>query len=270
MDISILTDICDKGCEAKNINIFSIDHSAITKKTVRTKGQLLRQRLFYIRGGVCKFVLNNKKTILAKKGDIIYLPPDATYVSYWNDDEESAAYSIMFDLFSGGKAANLSKKMFVAANDKFGIYIKILEDMLSVFNEGRIGYKIKCQSMLLDMIYSLIPELIGSPDKKEDKPIYKGILYIENHYMEEISVNKIAKMCSMSPSSFRQKFANIKGISPIKYKNHLLMKKAAELLQTGELTAEQVASEIGIDDPYYFSRLFKSFYGVPPGKYKRG
>ena len=59
-------------------------------------------------------------------------------------------------------------------------------------------------------------------------------------------------------------------MSPIKYKNYLLMKKAAELLHTGELTAEQIAVELGIDDPYYFSRLFKSFYGVPPGKYKRG
>ena len=270
MDISKLTEICDNGCNPKKVVVASIEHSSIKKKTIRSKGQMTSQRLFYIRGGECKFVLNNKKTILAKKGDILYLPPDATYTSYWNESEDSAAYTVIFDLYSNGNALNLSKKMIIVANDKFGIYLKLFEDMLSVFNEGHIGYKIKCQSVLLDILFMLIHELIGSSDKKENRPIYKGILYIENNYMSDIDVNEIANMCSMSPSSFRSKFTKITGMSPIKYKNCLKMKKAAELLKGGELNAEQVSAELGIDDPYYFSRLFKSFYGVPPGKYKRG
>jgi two-component system response regulator YesN len=57
-------------------------------------------------------------------------------------------------------------------------------------------------------------------------------------------------------------------MSPIQYKNHLTMKKAAELLKTGMFTASEAASEVGITDVCYFNRMFKKFYNVSPGKYR--
>ena len=61
-------------------------------------------------------------------------------------------------------------------------------------------------------------------------------------------------MCNMSSSSFRQKFHNATGMSPIKYKNYIIMRKASELIKSGEFTISEVADKLNFDDIYYFNR----------------
>lgn len=48
------------------------------------------------------------------------------------------------------------------------------------------------------------------------------------------------------------------------------MNKAAELLKDDRLTVAEVGYQVGIDDPYYFSKSFKNFFGVSPTKYRTG
>ena len=47
------------------------------------------------------------------------------------------------------------------------------------------------------------------------------------------------------------------------------MEKAADLLADGELNVSEVSYKVGIQDPSYFNKLFKSYYGVLPSKYVR-
>jgi len=47
------------------------------------------------------------------------------------------------------------------------------------------------------------------------------------------------------------------------------MQRAGELLQTGNLSVKEVAAMMGYDDPFYFSRRFKSAHGIAPLEYRR-
>ena len=156
----------------------------------------------------------------------------------------------------------------IIAEDSYQIYYRLFVSLVNTYNEGRMGYKIKCQSIFLEILYSLIPDILKYPAQRQDNSVYKGILYIENNYLSHIDVNQLARMCSMSPSSFRSKFVGAVGMSPIKYKNYLKIKKAAELLKSGSFTAREAAAAIGIDDEYYFNKIFKSFFDTTPGKFK--
>ena len=52
------------------------------------------------------------------------------------------------------------------------------------------------------------------------------------------------------------------------YLNELRMKRAAELLlQRSDRYIKEIAAEVGIDDPFYFTRRFKEYYGVSPKEY---
>ncbi len=57
--------------------------------------------------------------------------------------------------------------------------------------------------------------------------------------------------------------------SPIAYFIQLKICKACELLDHTDLGVREIAIELGYDDPYYFSRLFKKIQGVSPSKYRR-
>ena len=264
MKIDNIINTYDYECNVSNLFAFAHEHSSIISHTIRTKGQLLMQRFFYIVGGYIEFVTNDKKVISAKQGDIVYLPKDVTYNAQWKSTDDSSAISIQFDLKHRDADIILSDEMMIIAHDKYQIFLKQFNYLVNTYNDGHLGYKIKCQSIFFDILYLIIPELIKKPIKKNNSLIYKGILYIENNYMDAIDPDKLAALCSMCPSAFRKKFKEITGMSPIKYKNYLLMKKAAEFLKQGELTAAEVARKLKMNDIYYFNKLFKNFYGIPP------
>jgi two-component system response regulator YesN len=46
------------------------------------------------------------------------------------------------------------------------------------------------------------------------------------------------------------------------------MEYAKELLMHKRYRVKEVAVMVGIEDPFYFNKLFKSFYGCPPSKYE--
>ncbi len=257
--------------EYRVYNIFSYVHTnaVIEKETVRSKGQFTMQRFFYITGGKIEFVLNNKETITAKKGDVVYLPSDITYTARWEDTECASAISIQFELAEEGRNIILFDKMFIIATDKYEVLLKLFNQLVYTFDKSEFGYKIKCQTVFFEILHYVILEYAASFAAKSDKSIHKGILYIENNFMNEINVDEIASMCSMCASSFRRKFTRVTGMSPFKYKNYLKMRKAAEFLKTGEFTVSEVAYEVGINDEAYFNKLFKEFYNTSPGNFKK-
>ena len=205
--------------------------------------------------------------MICEKGDIVYLPPNVTYVCHWDDSDENEAILVKFDLYLKDESALLSDEMLTVTKDTDGSYLKRLTELTELFHDGRLGYMLRCQSILLDVIYTLIPELIKLDTQKRDG-IYIGILYIEDNNISSIDVNAVARMCSMCPSAFRAKFREVTGMSPIQYKNYHTMKRAAELLRTGSFMVSEVAESLNIDNIYYFNRMFKKYYGMPPGKYR--
>ena len=269
MDMEVLQKICAENCVINNLAAQILRADNIVPRTIRSKGQYRMQRLFYIQGGSAKFELNNK-IITCAKGDILYLPPDITYICSWEaGNHNNAAILIQFDLYVDGEKTSLAEDMFIIHSDLSGKYLNLFLIFAETYTEGKFGYKIKCQSTVLDILYSLITESAKASQAKKSDTVYNGILYIENHYMNEIDVNALAKACSLCPTAFRSKFRAITGMSPIEYKNHLAMNKAAELLRTGLYTASEVAHAVGIEDVCYFNRMFKSNYGIPPGKYRK-
>ena len=76
--------------------------------------------------------------------------------------------------------------------------------------------------------------------KSKNNVIYKGILYLENHYLEDITVEQLADMCHTSEGNFRRLFKKYKNMPPISYRNYLRMKKALMLLNSKEYSIVEV------------------------------
>jgi len=225
--------------------------------TIRTKGQVFTERFFYIREGIQTFTLEDGTELVTKKGDIIYLPPDVTYISKWEENPKGKAISIMFLMED---SSTISDKMYVISNDKYGIYEKLFLNLADIFKNGQLGYKLKAQAVFWEIYHGILTDLLTTT--KNDTSVNKGIIYIENNYMNEIDVNKLANMCYMSPATFRRKFKTTTGMSPVEYRNMLKIKKAADLLKTGEFSVSEVSKAVGIDDIYYFSKMFKKYMDI--------
>ncbi len=237
------------------------------KKSVRKKGQFLMQRLYYVVNGKVKFVRNGK-TVRCEKGDILYLPSDVTYTSVWEENEENSAILIQFDFERDGKRVELNNDLFIVARDEDQELLRQFNSLATVYFEGKYGYKLKCQTVLTQILSQFIPKI--EVEKKEKvSDIERGILFIENNYLNKFDIDEVASLCLMCSALFRRKFKKVVGVSPLEYKNKLKMKRAKELLESTDLTVGEIAEEVGIDDIYYFSRLFKKTYGFSPTDFRK-
>lgn len=84
------------------------------------------------------------------------------------------------------------------------------------------------------------------------------------------TLSELADLSGYSAQHLGRLFKRTLGLTPLQHLTHLRMRYAADLLLTTNATLDQIADRIAIEDPYYFSRLFKKHTGQSPSQYRAG
>jgi transcriptional regulator GlxA family with amidase domain len=96
-----------------------------------------------------------------------------------------------------------------------------------------------------------------------------AIEMMQNKIHETLSLEEIAQKVNLSASHFSNVFKKQTGFSPIEYFIHLKIQKASQYLLFTQLRIKEIASNLGIEDPYYFSRIFTRVMGLSPNEYRK-
>lgn len=95
-----------------------------------------------------------------------------------------------------------------------------------------------------------------------------AIHYMQQHIDENISLSDLASLYNYSVSRFSNLFRQKTGYAPIDYFVQLKMQKACQLLDFTGRSIKDIAFSMGFDDPYYFSKRFRTIIGRSPKKYR--
>jgi len=98
--------------------------------------------------------------------------------------------------------------------------------------------------------------------------IGRSVAYMMRHLDKPLQVATLAALANVSPSHYFALFKRLTGHAPIDFFIHLRMHRACELLDSPWLRVKEVAAALGYDDPFYFSRIFKSVNRVAPSQYQ--
>jgi len=95
---------------------------------------------------------------------------------------------------------------------------------------------------------------------------------MQENLSQMLTLGDIAASVNISVPHFSSIFRKKTGFSPIEYFIHLKVQKACQYLLFTDLRVKEIAEKLGIEDPYYFSRMFHKLMGVSPNLYrvKRG
>jgi transcriptional regulator GlxA family with amidase domain len=91
--------------------------------------------------------------------------------------------------------------------------------------------------------------------------------YINTHFEQSIRLEEIAKQHGWSREHLSRKFRKETGIHMRDYILNLRMNVAEKMLTTDSLPIKDIASRVGIEDVFYFTKLFKKKFSSPPARY---
>jgi AraC-like DNA-binding protein/ligand-binding sensor protein len=96
----------------------------------------------------------------------------------------------------------------------------------------------------------------------------KAERFIWENYTRKISLQEISTAAGLSAPYFSTIFKEEMGENLSSYLNRLRVEKARHMLAETGLTLNEIASSCGFEDQSWFSKIFKSFTGISPGKYR--
>lgn len=154
------------------------------------------------------------------------------------------------------------------------IMLSCLNDLDSVRSSMKLGAKdylfkpIVSPKDIINAILELFPnnrqEVIPDPHV-----IKNVILFIEQNYMYDITLEDLAKVACLSKNYFCSLFNKETGFTPIEYLTNYRIRIADQLLANTELSLTKISELVGIPDYARFSKTYKKINGVPPGKARK-
>ena len=103
----------------------------------------------------------------------------------------------------------------------------------------------------------------------DDAVIAECQVWIADNYARPAPVAAMARRSGLSERSFKRRFRQATGMSPLEYVHTLRMEEAKQMLEAGDQPIEAIANDVGYEDPGFFGRLFRRKVNLTPGEYRR-
>ena len=92
--------------------------------------------------------------------------------------------------------------------------------------------------------------------------------YMDRMYSRDIRIQDVAGILHVHPNYLSTLFRREYDQSPREYLRKVRMNQAKILLTTTEYSISDISSDVGYTNPFQFSKVFKSCYGISPTEYR--
>ncbi|MHB1156893.1 MAG: helix-turn-helix transcriptional regulator [Phycisphaerales bacterium] len=151
-----------------------------------------------------------------------------------------------------------------------GVYRK-MDDLIARPSETLLA---ATQAMLMDKVGRLVAQL--REDRRRADPrglaeqLRPAITFMDARFVDNPPLSQIASTVHLSPTHFHRLFRRKFGLTPHDYMLRKRMSMAATLLQGGRCRVGEAAGKCGYDDLYYFSRVFRQYFGRTAQQVRHG
>lgn len=156
----------------------------------------------------------------------------------------------------------------------FPTMINLLNQLKNYKGKGSSA-KLFYESKIIEAI-SLMVEYHKNHNKTKitlsniDKEIIFNLnMYIKDHYTYNLNQSLLTQIAGMCSTKLKRTFKAINGCTITEYIQNCRISRAEHLLQSTDLTINQISSAVGYKNASYFSELFKRETGITPMEYKK-
>lgn len=139
------------------------------------------------------------------------------------------------------------------------------QKLQSLYRDSLMNVAISGNEKETSSVSSTLPEISPNDRKFMDKLLE---LMEKNMDNGELVVDNLVGELAVSRSVFFKKLKTLTGLAPIEFIKEMRIKRAVQLIETGEFNMTQISYMVGINDPRYFSKCFKAQLGMTPTEYR--
>jgi AraC-like DNA-binding protein len=167
-----------------------------------------------------------------------------------------------------------AKAVFYEAADRPEMAEKIRR-ILDVMRDKDEFYKEEAKELVSVFLISIArenPVELKETKYEEEKTVSlltQALDYINEHYMEPIRIEQLAKICYISETHFRRIFSSCMKMGPLEYINLVRIQKACEMLRKTNRPIYDIAYKCGFPTPSTFNRNFKRITGNSPIEWRK-
>ncbi|SFL24092.1 AraC-type DNA-binding protein [Paenibacillus sp. 1_12] len=212
------------------------------------------------------------------EGNVILLPAHRHAVLIANRTQPLHAYKLVIGTMEQARSAlsgAMMRKSEVAFNSNIQFFphepasvAKVEELYIHRSPESETRH-VKNQIVFHQIILQLLDLQESKYAASEQPSMERSMAYLENHYSDKITRERLAEIAGVSKSHYSTLFKQLTGFSPNEYLSRLRVHRAKELLLNGTGTLREIALKVGYKDEFYLSRRFKQQTGASPSAFNR-
>jgi len=184
-------------------------------------------------------------------GDSFYELPEA------QDVKKFFSQAIKGVSITGQTNALISKKMEKLLKKKGFEVVMGLIEILFLLSKSK------------DLRYINDNSYVSVNDENKNDRLAEVFQYVKSNYKEEISLDEIAKIANLTPTSFCRMFKSKTKKPFVEYLNEIRVSNACKYLIETDLGISEIAYECGYKTASNFNKLFKKLIGTTPKEYRK-
>jgi AraC-like DNA-binding protein len=217
----------------------------------------------YVLNGSALYLVNGKEHVLTA-GDLFCMPPDNVRKAHTFPNKLMTCFAINFRLTTKTGEARLPFPLISHIGSRKDI-VRLFHELSFTWLDRQPGYLIKSHALFMLILHRLYELIVYKIDSESgDFRVKKVMRYIAQHYMERISVHKMAEMIGLHPVYFGRLFKQESGLSMSEYQARTRIRNAENMLRSGEYQVNEAAEHCGYCDVYHFYKQFKAVMGIAP------
>ncbi|KRG08909.1 helix-turn-helix transcriptional regulator [Lederbergia galactosidilytica] len=237
--------------------------------------------LYYLRKGERVYFINGK-VYTVKSGDIIVINPHDVHRTTSSSVPEFERILINFThdfLESGILSSDLPLLPFQHGSQLIRFPVKeqpnteqLIFEMLRECKKKQPGYTFYVKALLTKLLIQIYRQSFQAPPENEH-PMYEKIseiaTYLHQHYLEELTLKKIAGQFYISPSYLSRTFKKVTGFYFSEYVQAVRMREARRQLIESDEKVLTIAGNVGFHSIAHFNKTFKKMTGVSPIQFRK-
>lgn len=184
------------------------------------------------------------------------------------EGQNSELYLITFDIHGDNSEEQVNFPLLGELPIHMESMLSQLCEQLCLCSRGESAVeRFRGQPVFLELIHWVMTHIRHNVKLDSRAAMDRTKRFIEAHYRESMTIEQLARMAEISPKYYVSLFKKTYGKTAIDYLTEVRVNMAKQLMLHTDVRLKDVAYQVGYNDEFYFSRMFKKEVGVSPTVY---